>query len=149
MLGSWSLRNKWQERVNDQAVIDTNDDLAKWAQRRDEIREADYETGKKIRVLADKILEACPEYILTRELHNNKGEVTTIIKAIDGMLMLKAFDLASELQRIAADLATESIDVKTDGKSLNTIADKLRSDLMDRIKKELETAVSDSSPQDS
>lgn len=139
-INSWSKRNRWQERVIDQAAIDTNTDLAKWAQRRDEIREEDYKAGKKIRGLAIEILEHTPEYIIKKEFSKRGSDIITIIKALDGHLMLKAFDIASNLQRVSADMATENITINPDGESINKIAERLKRDLLGRIKSELEEA---------
>lgn len=137
-MATWSKRNRWQERITDQAAIDTNSDLAKWAQRRDEIREADYISGKKIRDLAFEILEHTPEYIIKKEFSKRGSDIITIIKALDGHLMLKAFDIASDLQRVAADMATENITINPDGESINKIAERIRRELLGRIKGELE-----------
>lgn len=135
-MSTWSKRYRWQERVLDQSRIDTNEDLALWSARRQEIRENDYQQGQQIRSLAMKILEECPEYIITKEVR--EGDTVTIIKEIDGRLMLQAFKIASEMQRLAADMNTANIDTRLDDKSIDVIAGTVRSTLMARIEGEME-----------
>ena len=140
-MGTWSKRHSWVERVSKQDEIDREDENRLWLERRRAIRERDFDQGDKLRELADKILEETPNFIkTTRRKGPDGGEV--IFVALDGHLMVKALEKGSDLQRMAAEIATENIDVRSDGKPIGNISE-LRDKLMDRISKELEAADAD------
>jgi hypothetical protein len=83
-------------------------DRLKWEQRRAAVREADWLAGEALRDLAAQVLAQTPQFVkpARRLVKGGKGvpdrEVITL--ALDGTFLLKTLDLASELQRQAAEV---------------------------------------------
>lgn len=134
-MGTWSNRHQWVERVSKQDEIDREDENRLWLERRRAIRERDFDQGNKLRELADKILEETPNFIKTTRRKGPDGD-QVIFVALDGHLMVKALNSGSELQRMAAEIATENVDITSGGKPIGNVSE-LRDKLMDRIAAQL------------
>lgn len=114
----WSRFNGWQERVAAQERIDRAKIQARWLERQDAIREADYLQGEKIRQLADDALSQAPAFLKQkrRVIKGQKGkegeadepDQIIITMAIDAKLIVQAAKTASDLQRRAAGLGDET-----------------------------------------
>jgi hypothetical protein len=98
----------WSDRA--QAYDDHLAELDRvvWEQRRVAVREADWQAGEALRDLAAQVLAQTPQFVKTarRLVKGGKGvpdrEVITL--ALDGTFLLKTLDLASALQRQAAEV---------------------------------------------
>lgn len=107
-LFEWSTRHAWQERLA--AFKDERDahDQEVWEARRRQVREQDWGTGEELRELVARILAEAPQFLKsTRRVVKGHGgqpdrEIITVGIQIDAML--KAVDLASKLQRQAAEV---------------------------------------------
>jgi hypothetical protein len=127
---AWSSNNRWLERArlydNDkirrehEAVMRVAaQNKLKWAQRRERIADRDYDQGEAIRAKIDEMLRfPLVKQTITREQESPDGR--TVIQNItiepvnfnmaQAASMLK---LASERQRLAADMATEIVETTT------------------------------------
>lgn len=108
-LATWSVRNNWQERVKAFDEEQSRIDAQLWEERRRQEREADWDIGSRMRKLAADILTEAPSYLKTqrRVIKGRDGEPDREIVTVrlDGRLAVKAAELASQLQRLAADMA--------------------------------------------
>jgi hypothetical protein len=107
-LFTWSARHAWQPRLAAYREERQKADQAVWEQRRAAVREADWQAGEALRDLAAQVLAQTPQFVKTarRLVKGGKGvpdrEVITL--ALDGTFLLKTLDLASALQRQAAEV---------------------------------------------
>lgn len=119
-LRTFSSRNKWPERVaqfdKELAELET----AQWVERRAAAREDDWQIGETLRQLAIAIIEQAPQFMRTRHryIRGKRGEPDREISitSIDLGIALTAAKLASELQRLAAEMPNRFIDVQSAGK---------------------------------
>lgn len=122
---TYSKKNKWQERVlawdADQSEI-VNE---KWLERRVAVREADWDVAEKLRKLALGILNESPNFMRTRRklVKGKNGEPDREIVTVGLNLQqaLQAVKLASELQRLSAEMPDRFIDVQSAGKALQPV----------------------------
>ena len=88
-------------------------DVDEWAERREQVREADWALGGKLRDLVNEILDVAPQYVTetTKITKGKKGKPDKIVvtRSIDVNAAIKAADSASKLQRLASGLETERI----------------------------------------
>ena len=107
-LFTWSARYNWQLRLAAYRAERQKFDQAVWEQRRATVREADWAAGETLRALATQVLAQSPQFVKAarRLIKGGKGEMDreVITLALDGAFVLKALDLASELQRQAAEV---------------------------------------------
>jgi hypothetical protein len=107
-LKDWSSRFNWQLRVQAWDAAQQAAEQAEWAARRKQIREADWQAGEALRHLAAQMLEQTPQFLKTtrRLVKGQQGapdrEVITLV--LDQGTLFKAVELASKLQRQAAEL---------------------------------------------
>jgi hypothetical protein len=119
-LFEWSVKHDWQTRLA--AFNDERDrrDQEAWEARRKAVREADWEAGEALRDLAADILAETPNFLkTTRRLVKGKGgqpdrEVLTV--GIEIAALIKALELASKLQALAAGVEPPEQKVKVGGK---------------------------------
>ncbi len=101
----------WSERAMAYDDFLASQDVDEWVERRNEIRQQDYKMGENLRELASAILEHGPDFIIEREkfVKGNKGKPDQLIItiALDVNAAVKTADLASKLQRLAAEMETE------------------------------------------
>lgn len=114
----WSSRYFWVARA---AAFDLQEDVKRadlWRERREKIRETDYQVADELRTLAASVLAAGPNFIRATR-RRVKGETRIgkdgaeytepdtilVTTALDGDLLIKLVDLASKLQRAAAGIA--------------------------------------------
>lgn len=123
-LSEWSMNLSWQARVDaaDELLrrqeADARRRLAEekarlWVDRREELREKDWNQSQALRALADKILEEGPKFIKTtrKTIRGKEGEPVkeVITLALNGEMAIKAMETASKLMRLAAEMETESL----------------------------------------
>lgn len=125
-LAKWGVDFRWQERIARSEQLDREAEQAArqhaleaqaqlWAERRLAVKERDWQQAERIRKLADQILDESPKFVKsTRRLIRGSGgeadrEIITV--ALDGKLMVQATETASKLQRLAAEMETEHIQV--------------------------------------
>lgn len=101
----------WLDRANAWDDHCAKHDIDQWEKRRKEVREQDWKIGKDLRDLAVEILEHGPNYIIERHrtVRGNKDQPDQIIitLALDINAAVKAGKLGSDLQRLAAEMATD------------------------------------------
>ncbi|HML22101.1 MAG TPA: hypothetical protein PKD09_10645 [Aggregatilinea sp.] len=107
-LKDWSGRFDWQKRVEAWDKAQDEAEQALWEARRRRIREADWTAGESLRKLAAQLLEQTPQFFkTTRRLvkgQNGAADREVITLALDQATLFKAIELASKLQRQAAEL---------------------------------------------
>lgn len=121
-LTSWSMDLAWQLRVEAQEELDRKAEAAArqqaieeqarlWAERRQALREADWNDAESLRKLTRAILADAPKYIkTTRRVVKGEGgnpdrEIITV--GIDVNLAVRAAEVGSKMQRLAADMETD------------------------------------------
>ncbi len=108
-LFTWSVRYEWQARIADYQKERDRQDQAVAEARRRALQEADFLTGDDLRDLAGQILAQTPQFLkTTRRLvkgSNGQPDREVITVGLDGGLMLRALQLASELQSKALGVA--------------------------------------------
>jgi len=108
----------WEERADAYDDHVAERERRRWESRRRGIREEDYQHGTRLRALSDQMLAQTPQFLkTTRRLVKGQGgqpdrEVITV--ALDGTFLLRTVKLASDLQRLAAEMATEQTEVSAD-----------------------------------
>jgi hypothetical protein len=119
-LETWSTKYDWQARL---AAFNEERDRREqeaWEARRKAVRQADWEAGEALRDLAADILAETPNFLkTTRRLVKGKGgqpdrEVLTV--GIEIAALIKALELASKLQALAAGVEPPEQKVKVGGK---------------------------------
>ncbi len=112
-LKDWSRFFAWQERIAAQTRLDDAARRAKWEDRQEEIREADYLQAGKLRQLVDDALKEAPAFLRQRRriVKGEDGQPDQIIVtlAIDAKMIISGAKVASDLQRRAAGLEDETI----------------------------------------
>ena len=107
-LKGWSARFTWQTRVEAWDTAQQAAEQAEWAARRTQIREADWQAGEALRALAAQMLDQTPQFLkTTRRLvkgQHGAADREVITLALDQGTLFKAVELASKLQRQAAEL---------------------------------------------
>lgn len=121
-ISSWSTTFQWQERVDQADRLQRREEerlkaeamaaeAAKWAERRIQVRERDWNQAERLRMLADQILDEGPKFLKTKrkfiEGKDGAPDKEIITVAIDAKLMTGAMVAASKLQRLAAEMETE------------------------------------------
>jgi hypothetical protein len=120
-LREWSVAHDWQKRIEAWTAEQQQVDQVLWEGRRRAIREADWEAGEALRLLAADILQETPQFLKTtrRFIKGTNGtpdrEVITV--GIDIGAMLKALAQASDLQRQSAGMP-KVVDVTSDGEAI-------------------------------
>lgn len=118
---NWSSKYFWAERAAAFDLAEEADRAEKWRERREAIREKDFQTAESLRSLASDILTASPNFIKSTRRRvrgevkvdrdgNEYREPDTILvtTALDADTMIKLIDLASKLQRAAAGIANNN-----------------------------------------
>jgi hypothetical protein len=119
-LKGWSARHQWQDRLTAYQEERDRREQEAWEARRKAVRQADWEAGEALRDLAADILAETPNFLkTTRRLVKGKGgqpdrEVLTV--GIEIAALLKALELASKLQALAAGVEPPEQKVKLAGK---------------------------------
>lgn len=109
----WSQTYHWVERAT--AYDDDQAERAReqWEQRRQEMREREWQQANRLRDLADRILEQAPKFVKdSRQVipgQNGAPDREIITLALDAVLMLRALEVASKLQRLSTDEPTDDI----------------------------------------
>ena len=107
-LKAWSSKHRWQARVEAWDTAQQAAEQAEWAARRKQIREADWQAGEALRALAAQMLDQTPQFLkTTRRLvkgQHGAADREVITLALDQGTLFKAVELASKLQRQAAEL---------------------------------------------
>lgn len=104
---------KWSERAKayDDFMFEQNRD--EWEERREKVRQDDWDLGKGLREIAMSIVKEGPGFLVQRRKHikGKGGEPDRVIItiALDVNSAVKAGGLASKLQRLASGLETERI----------------------------------------
>lgn len=130
-LADWSTNLGWVARVEAQNALDLEADKVLWAERRAQIREADWTQGLALRDLANKLLGESTNFIKTRRrvvkgrpmrvgangevLDPGEPDQVIVTMALDGPFMVKAAVTGSELTRLAAELETSRESVNLAG----------------------------------
>jgi hypothetical protein len=119
-LFEWSVKHDWQARLAAFSEERDRREQEAWEARRRAVRQADWEAGEALRDLAADILAETPNFLkTTRRLVKGKGgqpdrEVLTV--GIEIAALLKALELASKLQALAAGVEPPEQKVKLAGK---------------------------------
>jgi hypothetical protein len=119
-LFTWSTRHGWQDRLMAYQEERDRREQEAWEARRKAVRQADWEAGEALRDLAADILAETPNFLkTTRRLVKGKGgqpdrEVLTV--GIEIAALIKALELASKLQALAAGVEPPEQKVKLAGK---------------------------------
>lgn len=137
---TWSVRFSWQERIARREELDLAEDkrvkskaleesAKAWAERRLAVRERDWEQAEAIRDLMDEVLESAPKYIKRRQrtIKGKDGAPDTIVitESLDVKLMITGTQVASKMQRLAAEMETEhSLNENTTPEDLESIRQK-------------------------
>jgi hypothetical protein len=107
-LFEWSTRYRWQERLAGYQAERARREQAVWEQRRAEVREADWQVSAELRELVRAALAQLPQFIKTTRTYvkGRDGEPDREIVTVQHDLpaLLKALELASKLQRLAAEV---------------------------------------------
>jgi hypothetical protein len=110
-LTNWSMVYQWMARVKRFEELEYTREKQAWRERHEQIREADWEQGSRLRSLADKMLKEAPNYTKTQRKYVTDPETgkkrLIEVQSIDANLLLQAIKLASAIQRTAADMTTE------------------------------------------
>ena len=108
-LKGWSARFDWQSRVEAWDKAQDIEVQRRWAERAQQIREADWLVGEALRGLAAQMLAQTPQFLkTTRRLvkgQNGASDREVITLALDQASLFKAVELASKLQRQSAELS--------------------------------------------
>lgn len=111
----WSSGFAWQARIEAQKTLDDDEDARKWAERRQAIREADYQQAEKLRGLANDMLAQAPSFIKQkrRTVKGADGAPDQVIITLElnSRLLIDAAKTASDLSRRAAGMETETVKV--------------------------------------
>ena len=116
-LQHWSAQHEWQRRVAIWEDLEAERRVERWRERRDELAELDWQHGKRLRELASKIMDAAPAFVRRREKRETLPDGTqrlTVTVALDTVALTRIEKLASDLQRLAAELPTARVNVSRD-----------------------------------
>ena len=119
-LQGWSIKYEWVARVQRWDEIQQEKMQQLWLERKVQVREADWEHGRKLRQLAADILAEAPEFVRESITPQDDGKVI-IVKALDVHALEKIEALASKLERLAAEMETNRTDVTSAGKAIKVI----------------------------
>jgi hypothetical protein len=99
-----------------------------WELRRVALKDADYELGQKMRTLAARLISMMPNFLDSKESFEpdprNPGQSMRVLtlkmrtRPSDAAQMAK---VASELQRLAAGMSSENVDVTSGGEKVGVI----------------------------
>lgn len=128
---NWSSRNHWVARAAAFDLLEEQERASKWRERRESVREKDYQVADNLRTIATDIITAAPNFIRSTRrrvrgetIKNPDGTETRapdtilVVTALDGDLLIKLLDLASKLQRSAAGIANNNFVFPVDWDSL-------------------------------
>lgn len=114
-LKTWSVRYMWQARIAAQKLLDDAEDARIWAERRRNVREADYQQAERLRDLANRMLDESPDFIKRKEkfIKGEDGEPDQLIVTleINSRLLIDAAKLSSDLARRAAGMETDTVKI--------------------------------------
>jgi hypothetical protein len=104
----WAVRFEWQKRLEAWDDWQQARKQEKWEQRRDELREADWGQGQKLRERVEEILEELPKFI--RKSAGEKDGVKVVTVKLNATLtqIAQALTHTSNLQRMAAGAPASS-----------------------------------------
>jgi hypothetical protein len=109
----------WEERARAYDDYLTEQDRLKWEERRRALREADWQTGQKLREQANAAIDQVPQFLKTTRRLIKGGEGQPDREVITMGLRLNevsgAAEVASKLQRLAAEMPTERQQVDVTG----------------------------------
>ena len=101
----------WEERAQAYDDYLTEQDRAKWEQRRRALRESDWQTGEKLRDQVNAAIEEIPQFLTTKRRLIKGASGTPDREVITLGLKLNevagAAEVASKLQRLAAEMPTD------------------------------------------
>lgn len=107
-LEGWSTRYRWQERLAAYQAELARREQAVWERRRAEVREADWQMSAELRELVRAALAQLPQFIKTTRTYvkGRDGEPDREVVTVQHDLpaLLKALEVASALQRLAAEV---------------------------------------------
>lgn len=109
-LADWSTKYQWQDRV---ALWEALQDAAidqRWAERRSEHREDEWELRDSLVELAKNIIAEGPKFLQTRRRtqKDQDGRIIEIVTvALDARLAVEAAEAASKLGRLASNMETD------------------------------------------
>jgi len=101
----------WRQRVTAFDAHVNQLEITKWVNRQLKIRDLDFDQGNALRDLATLILERGPDFIkrTVSEKVLQDGTIQRDVKlALDGNLAVRCLEAASKLQRLAAEMHTDS-----------------------------------------
>ena len=112
-LAGWSLKYHWVARVDAWTAIEQEREEIEWAERRRQIRQDDWVHARRLRDLAEKILDASPVFIKRTvrteqglpDAKGNRIDTRIVTVALDGNLLTKLEKVASDLGRLSAEIA--------------------------------------------
>lgn len=117
-IATWSVRYDWMARTARWDVIQADLEIDAWENRRRALKELDWNMGSDLRMVIADLLEAMPKFVRRSEsektdvLEDGTQVITKVVTVELGASLSQialALKRASELQRLAADLPTESI----------------------------------------
>lgn len=106
----WAIMYRWEQRVRTTEAQYYDYENQIWAQKKAESRIKDYDSGERLRELAQKILDETPKFLKTRWIKAPDGTRTQIV-ALDADLAVKALKAASLLQERATGGREETVNV--------------------------------------
>ncbi|GIV82076.1 MAG: hypothetical protein KatS3mg051_1430 [Anaerolineae bacterium] len=128
-LADWSTRYRWQERLAAYQAERARREQAVWERRRAEVRQADWEVSAELRELVRAALAQLPQFIKTTRTYvkGRDGEPDREIVTVQHDLpaLLKALELASRLQRLAAEVPPQPQTHRVTGALVTVTADDL------------------------
>ena len=101
----------WEKRAEAFDDYCAENNIDQWVKRKEAVRQDDWQLGEDMRRLATAILAEGPEFLIERErfVKGKSGKPDTLIVtiALDVNAAVKAGKLGSDLQRLAAEMATD------------------------------------------
>lgn len=125
----WSVRFEWQARLLAYRQERDAGDQERWEQRRREVRESDWVMSQELRQLVSQALAQMPQFMKTtrRLVKGRDGEPDREVITVqqDLAALLRALEVTSKLQRLAAEMAQPVQEHKVMGAVVNVTADDL------------------------
>jgi hypothetical protein len=107
-LEKWSVKFDWQKRLDAYQKDLDRQDQQLWEKRRHHIRETDWDVCEQLRVLVTQALAQMPQFLKTTRQYvkgrNGDPDREVITVQQDLMALLKAVEVTSKLQRLAAGM---------------------------------------------
>lgn len=122
-LNTWSMSFDWQIRVQAWEALRRQEFESRLMDHQVETALRDFEQGSALRDLADKILEAAPEFI--KETSKVEGSRIVVTKELDGALMVRLMETGSKMARTALGMSTEKKTVEITNDFLASLPDEL------------------------